>query len=133
MIQPRSANGTIEEVAAFFRVSVRTIHEWKAANPPKIGNWSMGRNVSFGEDDVVAVWVRHHRRGSAGRPGDGEAMARTLWRRHLELVRADEILPRLDEVVKRLQVLEKRAGTRPPKDEDYFWSDLAAGHGELQA
>jgi excisionase family DNA binding protein len=50
--------GTIQDVAGFFRVSVRTVQEWIAGPEPRLTHWKEGRNVRFGEEAVATFWAQ---------------------------------------------------------------------------
>lgn len=82
--------GTLQDVAGFFRVSERTVKRWISEGKEQLGCWKRGGSLVFGEDDVVAWWVRYHRDGYGLRPGQGAAAARELWRRHMR-VRAGDL------------------------------------------
>src|SRR5437868_5306094 len=49
-----SINGTIDDVASLFRVSVRTVQDWKKERI--IRAWSEGRNVIFDEEAVLDMY-----------------------------------------------------------------------------
>lgn len=104
-----SVNGTIEDVASFFRVSVRTVMEWKAANPPEIAHWQKGRNIMFGVEAVIELKVKHLMKTPGMKPGDAERQARTEWADHMEL-RGDraQLLQKVDALADRFANLEAK-------------------------
>ncbi len=87
-----TTTGTIADVAAFFRVSIRTVAEWKAERPPRLAFWQEGRNVCFGEEAVIDLRARMTM--SEGRRSLEEAreIARREWREHLSVRRAESDL-----------------------------------------
>lgn len=95
-----STNGTYEDVAAFFRRSTRTIQEWKSANPPVIGHFTEGKNVCFGEEDVIDLWVRMHADARGLKPGEAQEVARRQWRAHMKIRYEDTALRREFEQLK---------------------------------
>lgn len=102
-----SLTGTLEEVAAFFRVSIRTLHEWKEQTPPVIGHWQLGRNICFGEEDVIACWAARHHAAAGAEPGELLESARRQWREHLKVCRADLLHAELISLRVRVEDLER--------------------------
>lgn len=102
-----SLTGTLEEVAAFFRVSIRTLHEWKEQTPPAIGHWQLGRNICFGEEDVIDAWVKRHRPAAGINLSDALESARRQWREHLKVCRADLLHAEINDLRRRLDHLER--------------------------
>lgn len=103
-----SLNGTAAEVAAFFRVSERTVYEWRANK--EIGFWQHGRNITFGEENVIEMYIKQHSGVRGYRPGELEELTRKQWREHLRLVRTDMIMPTLSDALRRLAALELKLG-----------------------
>lgn len=101
-----TTTGTIADVAAFFRVSVRTVAEWKAERPPRLAFWQEGRNVCFGEESVVALRAKMLVASSRLQPGEAESIARKEWRAHLG------VRLQLDELSQRLTRLESAIQTK---------------------
>lgn len=104
-----TTTGSVEDVAAFFGVSVRTVQNWRAANPPVIGSWQEGRNIRFGEDDVVKLWVERHIERAGYKPGEALEIARRQWHDHLQVRQADaELRARVHELSDQLLALSAR-------------------------
>jgi hypothetical protein len=101
-----TTTGTIADVAAFFRVSVRTVAEWKAERPPRLAFWQEGRNVCFGEEAVIDLRARMTM--SEGRRSLDEARetARREWREHLAVRRPESDL--LKRVLRLEQLLQNQ-------------------------
>lgn len=99
----QSLNGTLSDVAAFFRVTERTVKRWKMAG--QIGAWQLGGALVFGEDDVVKLWRGFHRDAEPG----SELEARRLWREHLGVRSAESgVRKELEGLVGRVAELERR-------------------------
>jgi len=83
-----TTTGTVEDVMAFFRVSLRTVREWYLGvngGKPRLTSWHEGRNVRFGEESVVELRVKFLRAGRAFAPGEAEEIARRGRRTFLEV------------------------------------------------
>ncbi len=78
-----SINGTIDDAAAFFRVSRPTVERWLAESPPVLGHWKIGRNVTIGEEHAVELWLDRERIARRLLPADAQERARKLWRNHI--------------------------------------------------
>lgn len=104
--QSDSVNGTIAEVASFFRVSERTVNEWKSESPPAIAFWQYGRNIIFGEEAIVDCYEKRYMSARGMQPGEIREIARKEWREHLKIARADRIAGELRELRRRVQDLE---------------------------
>jgi phage terminase Nu1 subunit (DNA packaging protein) len=119
-----SINGTIEELASFFRVSVRTVQAWKNATPPVITYWQIGRNVMFPEESVIELKVKRSRYSRAMKPGEAQDVARREWREHLKLCRADQLAYQIADLQNRLSVLEgdndQRGQPRKPNSKNAY-------------
>ncbi|MDE2104576.1 MAG: helix-turn-helix domain-containing protein [Patescibacteria group bacterium] len=100
--------GTLQDVAEFFRVSPRTVKRWISEGQERLGCWKRGGSLVFGEDDVVSWWCAYHRNGHALQPGQGEALARELWRRHMR-ARAGDLEWRQN-VERRIETLAAELG-----------------------
>ena len=98
-----SINGTVEEVAAFFRVSIRIVYGWKKLG--LIGHWQEGHNIVFGECHVIDWWIKYEDAAKGLKPGEAEERARILWRQHLGFSRAQDLLPRLEENARQLMAI----------------------------
>lgn len=101
-----SVNGTLQDVAAFFQCSDRTVRRW-CQGKNRLGHWKQAGLIVFGEDDVVSWWLRFHRDGQALKPGAGEAAARELWRQHVRVRKETAVR---NEVLERTLDLERRVG-----------------------
>ncbi len=99
-----SLNGTIADVASFFRVSVRSVQQWQKLK--KIGFWKDGRNVIFGEESIVELRAAGYVASRRLEPGEASARARREWREHLKIRRSEETAERLSIVEDRLAQLE---------------------------
>ncbi len=75
-----TTTGTVEDVAAFFRVSVRTVQNWIANPKPRLTFWREGRNLCFGEAAVVELRVKFLIASRAYAAGEPEEIARREWR-----------------------------------------------------
>ena len=80
-----TTTGTCEDVAAFFRVSVRTVQNWISTPKPLLTFWREGRNLCFGEDAVVELRVKFVVMSRAYAVGEAEEIARREWRNLLAL------------------------------------------------
>lgn len=79
-----SINGDFADVAAFFRVSVRTVAAWKDAG--RLACFQQGRNVMFGAEDVVAFKARYSVQEKGERQlAERQERARREWREHMAL------------------------------------------------
>lgn len=78
-----SINGTIDDVASFFRVSVRTAQHWKKERI--IRAWSEGRNVIFDEEAVLDLYESRCTTARRMEPGELREIGRREWRSHLEV------------------------------------------------
>ncbi len=87
-------------MASFFRVSVRTVAEWKAERPPRLAFWQEGRNVCFGEESVVALRAELLLKDKRIGRDDALPIARREWREHLQ------VRSQFDELEKRIARLE---------------------------
>lgn len=85
--QPAPINGTVEDVAAFFRVSVWTVREWttKAKGSPALAHWNEDRRVMIPESAVIAKYARGYRGAKGLKLEDNEKLALRDWRAHMEL------------------------------------------------
>lgn len=52
-------NGTMREVAEFFRVSVRTLVRWNQEKPPRIGHIRDGLMVVYPGEAIARYYARH--------------------------------------------------------------------------
>jgi len=108
-------NGTYDEVAEFFRVTVQTVALWKKTGD--IGCFQKGRAVTFGEQHVVDFWVANSREARGLKPGEAAAIALEKWRQFLKSRQeASELRPAagtLNDFMARLERLEKRMGLAP--------------------
>ncbi len=77
-----SVNGTINEVADFFRVSIRTVHVWKDAR--RLPYWQEGRNLVFGEESVLDFWESGYVASRRMEPGETREIGRVQWRACLQ-------------------------------------------------
>lgn len=99
-----TTNGRIADVAAFFRVSCRTVKRWKQAQ--RIGGWRAGGRAVFTEEDVVRLKADGYVATERLSVVEAAERARREWREHLAL-RAEG--PRSkDQDPSRIAVLEAR-------------------------
>lgn len=101
-----STTGTIADVAAFFRVTERTVREWKAGG--EISGWKSGKLVCFGEESVIALRVKHTLTASKTTAAELREIARREWREHLGLRRADQLGAELAALRKEVETLKAR-------------------------
>lgn len=106
-----STNGTIEDVASFFRVVVRTVQEWKGRR--LIGSCQQGRVVVFLEEHVVEFGADPGRFTWPSRldPGTAAETVRRQWREHLRLRAAMSVEARVSCLEEELALL--RAERQP--------------------
>ena len=98
-----TVNGTLADVAAFFRVSERTVKRWVAAG--EIGRWKVGGNLMFTEEDVVKRMADGYVASDRLLPVEAAARARREWRELLQ-VRGDQ--GGLQDLLRRVGELERR-------------------------
>lgn len=79
----QSANGTIEDVMSFFRVSRRTV--WRWIEERRISYWHQGRNLAFGEEAVIEFRLSNLVRAAGSNAAQARESARREWREHLLL------------------------------------------------
>ncbi len=96
-------NGTIDQVAGFFLVSRSTVERWMVARPPVISFWREGRNVMFGEDAIIDLYLKKRLNADRVPLGQARELARNEWRQFLK-----SPLPKEGEEVERLTALEHR-------------------------
>jgi hypothetical protein len=101
-----SRNGTIGEVAQFFRVSVRTVKRWNAERPPRIAFWRDGACLVYGEEDVCRYRAQHYVADRRLAPGEALELARREWRRHAHLRTVERGAWSVEDLVKRVEALE---------------------------
>jgi hypothetical protein len=109
-----TTTGTIGDVAAFWRVTTRTVWRWSedAFNPLAINK--NGHSPIITEEAFVAHYVSHHSadKQSAG-PGEAEARARREWREHLKIRAEDsEVREQIEQIKVRLSDLERIFGRK---------------------
>ncbi|MDB6022968.1 MAG: hypothetical protein JWQ04_2825, partial [Pedosphaera sp.] len=78
---PGPINGTLADVAAFFRLSERTVERWttRAEGTPELAHWQEDRRVMIPESAVVEKYVRNFRAAKGLKPGELEERARRDW------------------------------------------------------
>jgi len=84
-----SVNGTLRDVAAFFRVSERTVKRWIKQTPPVIAVWRQGRHLMFGEEAVLEAATAGYLAARRLNPGEAKEIARRQWREHLRVRSAE--------------------------------------------
>lgn len=116
-----SFQGTMDEVASFFGVDVRTVKIWKSDTDPKtkerkeieIGFWEKGRSVIIPETAVVELYVKRYRAARPMAAADAQEQARREWREHLRLVRGEP----LSDHEARIHAIEEKLGIQPRSPE----------------
>lgn len=121
-----SLNGTIEDVAAFFRVSPQTVRDWSnktEGHDQLISPTKHGRNVSYSEDAILACYLRGTKFATIEEKNAAEPGVRKLWREHLGLAqvtkepKADhwdsDLRAELEGLRQRLDDLERIARAAP--------------------
>ena len=80
-------NGTVEDAAAFFRCSPRTVRRWIAEDPPRLSHFKLGGSVRIEEDAIIQSVLRGRVGCLRGIPGADAETVRVEWRALLELRR----------------------------------------------
>ena len=78
-----SANGTVEDAASFFRVSIRTV--WRWVKERRLSYWHEGRNLVFGEEAIIDFRLANFVTARGVTTGQAREIIRREWRGHLLL------------------------------------------------
>lgn len=100
-------NGTMADVAAFFRVSARTVKRWNSERPPRIAFWRDGGRVMYGEEDVCRYRAAHYVASERLQAGEALERARREWRGAVHSPRSTLHSPAsIEDLARRVSTLE---------------------------
>jgi hypothetical protein len=120
-----TTQGSLEDVAAFFLKSTRTISDWAATKKngrtvtPILACWRMERDPVFGEEDVVRLRAKFYIADEGLAPGEAEARARREWRALLKLRRDDALGRQLEKVKDLLDATNARLTRLESRQTDF--------------
>ncbi len=113
MSDSATTTGTVDDVAAFFRVDTRTVQRWISGSKRRLTYWREGRLPKFGEAAVVELRVKFLKESRAYEPGEAEEIARREWRDLLEVRRTES--EQVAELRLRVERLEAQSAIRNPQ------------------
>jgi hypothetical protein len=73
-------NGTLQDVAAFFRVHPKTVHRWIHEEPPRLTHFRLGRAILVDEEAVLAAVMGGRVGNTRGVIGADRETVRGQWR-----------------------------------------------------
>jgi hypothetical protein len=88
--QRRAGNGTVEDLAEFCCVALRTAQDWKTSGV--VGHTQIGGNIWLSADDVAEFVAAHHHAGkySSTHATQTKDQVRKDWREFLCAIERDE-------------------------------------------
>jgi hypothetical protein len=104
-----TTTGTIEDVAAFWHVSTRTVWRWSEDKFNPLAINKNGKSSIVTEESFVAHYISHHKADKhSAAPGEAEARARREWREHLEVRgQASDVRGQIEQLKTRVADLER--------------------------